>query len=199
MNGVADRMVGIYVFGMVKRLNKRDDILAAVVVVLSRDGLQGLSAAVLAAEAGVSKANLFHHFSGLDEIVLEAFRRFALGLEMLDPPQGTGLREWLQGMGEASFGMDAAAVGFSRAYFVFVSKALFDPELRLQVLGTVNAASAVVQRIVGEMGGTDAERLGDLIFMTGDAMALHLIAFPERRERVIAAWGLFVDQVAPGS
>jgi AcrR family transcriptional regulator len=183
---------------MTNRPNKRDDILAAVVVVLSRDGLQGLSAAALAAEAGVSKANLFHHFGSVDEIVLEAFSRFALGLEMLDPPKGTGLREWLIGMGDASFGMDAAATGFSRAYFVFVSKALFDAKLRLQVLGTVNAASDVVQRIVGEMvGKEDAARLGDLIFMAGDAMALQLLAFPERRERVMAAWALFVDQIAP--
>lgn len=195
---VADRSVSIYVSAMVKRSNKREAILAAVVPVLAAGGLQGLSASALAAEAGVSKANLFHHFSSVDEIVLEAFREFALGLEMMDPPEGTGLRDWLTGMGEASFGMDPAALGFSRAYFVFVSKALFDERLRLIVLGTVNEASAVVHRIVAQMAGeADAARLADLIFMTGDAMAIHLLAFPERRERVMAAWELFVDRIAP--
>lgn len=183
---------------MTNRKSKRNDILNATVTVLGREGLAGLSASALAKEAEVSKANLFHHFSGVDEIVLEAFEQFALGLDMMDPPDGISLRDWLHQMGEASFGLNDEVLTLSRAYFVFVSKALFDETLRQRVFETVETGSAMMQRIVARIDDTaDAQTLGDLIFMTGDAMAIHLIAFPERRENVLAAWSLFVDRIAP--
>lgn len=169
----------------------------AVVEVLSQHGIDGLSAGALAAKAGVSKASIFYHFDSVDDAVLEAFQRFAMGLEMMDPPDGTTLRDWLIGMGEASFGMGDDELDPSRAYFVFVSKALFDEALRMKVLGTVAEAAAAIRKITRRLDGKASDHLGDLIFMTADAMTIHLISFPERREEVLGAWGLFVDFIAP--
>lgn len=185
-----------------KRTNKRDDIVSAAIGLLSRVGSDGFSAAALAEAAGVSKANLFHHFDSLDAIVLEAFAQLALGMEMLRPPQGITLRGWLQQMGHSSFGLDEIGADMTRSYFVFMAKALFNETLRAQLLGTVNIAVAAIADILSdlcrdEMSRAEVESLANLIFVTVDGMILHLLAFPERRPFVAAAWAEFVDRVAP--
>ena len=184
------------------RANKRQDIIDAAVRLLAAGGPEGFTASALAAEAGVSKANLFHHFEALDDIVLEGFEQYAEAMELFRPPAGTDLRWWLLGMGEASFGVEGTGAPLARAYTVFVAKALFDERLRTRVLATVNRACEAFADIVsdsyaGEMSRDEALAMASLIFMTGDGAAIHLQAFPERRNVILAAWRAFVDRVAP--
>ncbi|MCB9994678.1 MAG: TetR/AcrR family transcriptional regulator [Hyphomicrobiaceae bacterium] len=187
---------------MARGTDTRDRILDAAVGLLGEMGIEGFSAANLAAVAGVSKANLFHHFENLDQIVLESFERFALNLPMLAPDEDMTLRDWLVGIGDAAFGFEEASADTMRAYFLFMAKALFDEQLRKVVLGTVERGSAMMADIVRKLapaGTSDrqAEAIGNLIFITGDGMALHLFAFPERRHLIAAAWGALVNSIAP--
>ncbi len=136
---------------MKQRRSKRDDILVAAAGLLGRSGIDGFTASALAEAAGVSKANLFHHFKSLDDVVIEAFERFALDMQMLAPPEDMGFRDWLNGIGDASFGIGETGRDMARAYFVFVAKALFDERLRLKVLGTANAASQAFRDLVAHL------------------------------------------------
>lgn len=187
---------------MVQRRDTRQTIVESAVALLAAHGFEGFSAAALAEAAGVSKATLFHHFSSLEEIVFEAFEQFAMGLEMLAPRDGITFRQWLQGIGQAQFGLDEASHGLARAYFVFVARALFDERLRRRVLGTVEAANeafcdAVSALYPGELSHAQVRALGALIFTTADGMAIHLHAFPERRGDILAAWEMFVSRIVP--
>ncbi|MCB1516934.1 MAG: TetR/AcrR family transcriptional regulator [Hyphomicrobiaceae bacterium] len=187
---------------MARGEDTRNRILDAAIGLLGEAGIEGFSAANLAAVAGVSKANLFHHFESLDQIVLEAFERFALNMPMMTPTEDMDLRGWLIGMGDSMFGLDERESEAVRAYFLFVAKALFDEKLRKTVLGTVEQASAMMIDIVRQFSragtsDTEVEALGNLIFTTADGMALHFFAFPERRHLVAAGWGALVNAVAP--
>lgn len=187
---------------MILRASKRDDILIAAAALLGRSGLDGFSASALAEAAGVSKANLFHHFKSLDDVVIKAFERFALDMQMLAPPPDASFRDWLLGIGAAGFGVGETGQDMAMTYFVFVAKALFDERLRRKVLGTTQAASSAFCELAArlapeELDAAEARALGDLIFMTADGFAIHLLAFPERRREIQAAWRAFIDRVAP--
>ncbi len=184
------------------RSSKRQAILDAALRVLKERGLEGFSASRLAEAAGVGKATLFHHFATLDDVVFESFDQFSRGMDIIAPPKGMTLRSWLEGIGNASFGLDETGHEVARAYFVFIGRALFDERLRTRVLGTVNAAAdafcgIVAQLCPGPLAPDEARALGTLIFVTADGMAIHLQAFPERRTEIQRAWKLFVNQVAP--
>lgn len=184
------------------RASKRQGIIDAALRLLATNGLDGFTASALAAAAGVSKANLFHHFESLEDIVLESFEQYAMGLELMQPKPGTSFRDWLVGMGAASFGLEGEGAVLARAYTVFVAKALFDERLRQRVRLTVERAcesfaEVVADRYPGTLERDEARALASLIFMTGDGLALHLQAFPERRAVILASWALFVDRIAP--
>lgn len=186
------------------RASKRQAILKAAVCVLKESGLEGFSASRLAEEAGVGKATLFHHFATLDDVIFESFDQFSRSMDLIAPPKDITLRDWLEGLGKASFGLDEAGRDIARAYFVFIGRALFDERLRKRVLGTVNAAGEAFCSIVaklhpGTLPPEEARALGTLIFVTADGMAIHLQAFPERRPEIQSAWALFVDRIAPAS
>lgn len=55
---------------------RRDRIIDAAVRVLSRVGVDGASHRTIAKEAGVPLGSMTYHFSGLDEILAEAFSKF---------------------------------------------------------------------------------------------------------------------------
>ena len=184
------------------RANKRQEIIDAALRLLSTTGLEGFTASALAKAAGVRKANLFHHFETLDDIVLESFEQYALGLEMMRPPAGLSFSEWLRGMAVASFGVEGEGASLTRAYAVFVARALFDERLRQRVLRTVELAcdafaDVVAETYPGELERDEIRAMASLIFMAGDGLAIHLNAFPERRSEILASWALFVDRMAP--
>ena len=186
------------------RTSKRQAILEAALRVLKERGLEGFSASRLAEAAGVGKATLFHHFATMDDVIFESFDQFARGMDLIAPPEGITFRDWLRGIGNASFGLDETGHEVARAYFVFIGRALFDERLRQRVLGTVNAAgdafcATVAKLYPGPLAPDEAQALGTLIFVTADGMAIHLQAFPERRAEIQRAWELFVARIAPGT
>ncbi|MBN0039124.1 TetR family transcriptional regulator [Cellulosimicrobium cellulans] len=59
------------------RAERRDSIVAAAAAVVRRDGLGAVTARVVADELGGSPGQIHHHFTSTDELVAEAWRRYA--------------------------------------------------------------------------------------------------------------------------
>ncbi|WP_228074466.1 TetR family transcriptional regulator [Cellulosimicrobium cellulans] len=59
------------------RAERRDTIVAAAAAVVRRDGLGAVTARVVADELGGSPGQIHHHFASTDELVAEAWRRYA--------------------------------------------------------------------------------------------------------------------------
>jgi len=184
------------------RAGKRDAIIAGAMRILARDGAAGLTAASLAREAGVSKANVFHHFETLNAVVLAAFEVFLLGMDGMRPLPGTRLRDWLLALGTETAAQMDDDPALSGAYFAFAARARTDPDLRrrlAQLVETVEGRFADALALLAPERFTTAERsrLAALILITGDGLALHRQLFPERRDSQLAAWLDFVDSIAP--
>ncbi len=105
------------------RPGKRDAIIDAALRLLARAGATGFTASALASEAGVSKANIFHHFTSLDAVVLAAFDTAFADIEALAPPQGQTLRDWLLAIGETVLTQAEQQRGLLVIYFVLAGRA----------------------------------------------------------------------------
>lgn len=184
------------------RTSKRDDIVAAAVRVLAREGAAGLTAAGLAREAGVSKANVFHHFETLNAVVLAAFEVFLLSMDTMAPEPGTGLRDWLLALGAETIAQMDEDPALAGAYFAFAARAQADPDLRerlAQLAQTVedHFAASLEMLAPDDFTATERRDLAALILMTGDGLAMHRQLFPERGESQAAGWRAFVDSIVP--
>lgn len=187
---------------MKARPNKRQDIIDGALNLLATEGPDGFSAANLALVAGVSKANLYHHFDSLEDIVAESFEQYSLSLGMWSPPEGISFRQWLLATGEELFSTAGTERDLLNAYCVFATKALFDPNLRDRFAKTYEIARNALCDVVSQLyphtlAWGEVEALADLIMMTLDGLGMHTKLFPEREVAVAAAWATFVERIAP--
>jgi AcrR family transcriptional regulator len=183
------------------RTTKRQDIIEAAVRLMAEGGPEALTASALAAAAGVSKANLFHHFGTLDAVVLAAFEQFFLGLDSIRGAPPGSLREWLIGLGAETATSMSDAPPLSRAYFAFVARAMSDAALRQRIGEIVDMAAeafaATIRALRPTATDSEVHALAGLVLIAGDGLALHRGLFPESAVRQDAAWRAFVDLIAP--
>lgn len=168
---------------------------------MSAGGPEALTASALAEAAGVSKATLFHHFESLDDIVLEAFEQFIMGLASIHGTPPATLRAWLLALGsDTTTAMDEAP-RLNRAYFAFVARAQSDARLRQRlkeiVSGVVAAFTVNIARYRPKATAAENAALASLVLIAGDGLAIHRGLFAERAASQEAAWRAFVDFIAP--
>lgn len=179
--------------------NTRADIIHAAIQLLGRGGASGFTASALAAEAGVSKAAIYHHFDGLDAVIVAAFDSFAMQMSVITPPDGMSLCDWL-----VRFGHDAVAIAEAQrelinAYLVFVTQSLFNPELHSglsQTLAGIEEATAdtMAELLDCPVSREQLKRVAALTLMTLDGLAMQVALFPERKPAALAAWEEFARQ-----
>lgn len=187
---------------MVRAGGKKQEIIAAAIRLLSRDGAPGLTASALAAEAGVSKANVFHHFSSIDEVAVAAFEAFILGMAALRPDPATGLRAWLVTLGAETTELMDARRAEAGAYIGFIARAQSDERLRARLEEVMQAFEAALHEALlamapGRFAPHEAEAIATMLLLAGDGLALHRQLFPDRAKRQRAAWMALVDLIAP--
>jgi AcrR family transcriptional regulator len=174
-------------------------IIEAAVRILGRSGPDGLSASSLTREVGISKATLFHHFRSIDEIPLLALEHLALQLQAFAPPEKAARGNAIEALGEGTRALIEQHRDFLNAYFVFFSKALFDPALRKRLAECGGEARAVIRQLVAAtMASTASERdTDDIVNMVAimlDGLALHLMLFDDQRP-LMRAWSLFAKHL----
>jgi AcrR family transcriptional regulator len=176
------------------RRDTRTEIIDAAVRVLGRDGPDGFSAAALAREVGISKANLFHHFPSIDAIPVAAFERMIASRLAGAPPGGANLTETVGAIGAGTFGMVEQQRDFLRAYFVFAARSLFDRKLGAEFRASGDVLMAQLRNALEPLiaEGEDVTAIARLAAMMLDGLGVHLVAF-NRGPDVEAAWRLFLE------
>lgn len=184
------------------RPGKKAQIIEAAIAILSEKGASGLTTAALADRAGVSKANLFHHFESLDDIVVAALEQFLLSMPAMAPAPGTPLRAWLLALGRQTSALMEARRTEAGAYLAFMSRAQSDPRLRKRLEEVLEAACSAFARALrtlapGRWSSREADHFAYLLVLAGDGLALHRQLFPDHAARQDAAWRTLVDRLAP--
>jgi AcrR family transcriptional regulator len=170
----------------------RQDIIAAAVTILGRDGPDRFSASTLAAEAGISKATVFHHFRSLDEVPLAALDHLSEQALRPDLPETPTLAQILQAIGRAAFGLAADQRPFLRAYFAFASKAMFDMALRQRLQVSLAAAQGHIAALLAPAipDPRRADTWAGAILAQLDGITLHMMLH-EDDSQAARQWAAF--------
>lgn len=161
----------------------RQRILEKAITLLGRRGESGLTASALARAAGVSKANLFHHFASLDDITLAAFDR------LMSPESAgdTSARAKPAGLGEVLGELAARATAtvqrehrFLSAYLALFQRALVEPRHRRKARASALAAerkltAALAASIGPEVASKEIAVLAHLVLSAHDGLGLHAL------------------------
>ena len=186
---------------MPRAIGRKQDIIDAAIALLAAHGPAGLTASALAKAAGVSKANLFHHFASLDDVVIAAFEQFILGMETLRGAPPDSLRAWLLALGTETESAIGESAQLTSAYFGFIARAPSDVRLKGRIAELIGAAetafAATLAAFMPDRSTAEIAALATLILLAGDGLAVHIHLFPERAARYRAAWEALVDTIAP--
>lgn len=177
------------------RRDTRSEIIDAAVIILGRDGPDGFSAAALAREVGISKANLFHHFPSIDAVPVAAFERLITQSLERPIPRGATLAEIVAAFGAGTFAMVETHRDFLNAYFVFSARSLFDDRLGEDFRVSGDVLMEAMRRAVAPLvpAGREAA-VARLVAMMLDGLGFHLVAF-NRGPDVEEAWRLFLELI----
>jgi AcrR family transcriptional regulator len=177
----------------------RRRILEAGIELLGEAGADAFTASALARAAGVSKATLFHHFTTLDEVALEAFvQLFAPTLE--PGTKRAGLVGYVAKLGRDTLEIASSNTAFLRTYFGFLVRALFDARYKEQIVrrGRTLHDQMVAQlapRLPPKTTATEVEDLARLLEAALDGLALSYLIHGSTRE-YRRSWSLLQEMVA---
>lgn len=182
----------------IPRRSKREALIDATLEILSVDGMAGISAALVAKRAGVSKANLFHHFSGIDELILESFEKFAHSKLAGPTVPDISFAEWLATISEVAFTPDGQTARLMRVYLSFSMNAFGNEPIRLRMLELVQISQADLAKSLMSVKETnlsleEACEIVGLVIVTLDGFFLHMQLTPERGEELRKSWAIFVE------
>jgi len=81
----------------------KDRIVEAMMKIIARDGIKGLTTRRLCEEAGVAKGTLYHHFENMDNVIAESIRFLhSQMLKHFENMEFCSLEEFFYSLGEAS-------------------------------------------------------------------------------------------------
>lgn len=161
----------------------RQRILDKAIALLGRRGESGLTASALARAAGVSKANLFHHFASIEDIALAAFDR----LMSTESSDDTFARGKPAGLGEVLGEIAARATAvvqrehrFLSAYLALFQRALVEPRHRRKARASALAAerkltAALATALGSEVASAEIAALAHLVLSAHDGLGLHAL------------------------
>lgn len=112
-----------------KGLETKGKIIQATLVLISEQGLKGLSAQKIAQIAGVSKSNIFHHFGSVDVLPFEALKYISeIMLNSIKSGKYKTTKDLLIGIGEETFNLNPEFQGMFRAFFSLYNESFINPE-----------------------------------------------------------------------
>jgi DNA-binding transcriptional regulator YbjK len=130
---------------------RRDRIIEATLQVMAREGMAAATHRVIAAEADVPLGSLTYHFSGLDELRIEAFRRLAARMATAYEAhfrEVSGTDAFVDAVTDLIHGdAGAAHADWVVAYQLYLA-ALRDPALRALTEDWMRSSRHVLERFV---------------------------------------------------
>lgn len=184
-----------------KGLATRQKILAAALHLLGQKGSKRLSASSLAKQAGISKANVFHHFTDLEQIQIEALELLLVHMgEAISSKKHENLKTFMRDTGKASFEMMDEAPDMFRSFFYFYQRALHEKKYRdlfTTILGSYAKIFVLELKRMGYSKATlkNTQLEATLTGILLDGIGLHYLMFADRK-KFEKIWNIFADMLA---
>jgi len=181
----------------VKGQETRHKILESAMFILAQDGFSGLSAKKISDGAGISKSNVFHHFTSTDEILLSLF---TLITEYITAPlpevELFTLEDFFEVLGESTFDIDVKDELAYRVLFQFYNLALVDCDYKKRILQLRRDLASSLAATIISISPESKSRLDDLIdliVISLDALGMHFL-IEKDKNKYITLWRIQYKQ-----
>ncbi len=166
---------------------------------IAQRGIEGLTGSALAAEAGVSKATVFHHFPSMDQVPLAALDHIVVGLVDAVQHQASA-RDYLMQAGSDVLRLTAEQADEALAMNALLTGASRGSELRerMSALSTAyrDLMAEELVRLAPHADLDSARVVADIAIPAVDGLATHLMLTGDR-ERLDRAWARLVESLLP--
>ncbi len=157
----------------------KDRILGASMKIISKEGIEGLSAKKIADLSGISKSNIFHHFGSVDEVLNVLFENIlAYLVEPVKSHQGPDLETFLFFLGESIYSLSEEEKLSYSVLIHFYNTCLYNEKYRAYLLKTKDEMIDAIATQLSRYSSHRKERLlkiSEMILMTLDGYGLHFL------------------------
>lgn len=189
---------------------RRAEISAAVIRVVARDGVGGVTMREVAAEAGWSTGVLNHYFQNKKALLVGGLRQAAreTGRNLNRAMKERHGPDRVRAVLEEGMPLDERREGFCAIFFFFWAEGLTDPDLSAELAKYYNAWRTVVREAI-ELGqaegwvrpGLDAQMLSETLVALADGLAIQSTfdreqMTTERSLRHVHEW---IEFISPGA
>lgn len=178
----------------------RAAILEATIALLGREGPDAFSASTLAKETGVSKATLFHHFGSIDDIPHEALQHLWSQAIAQGSGNSQSVRDYLQELGQHVILLARKRRNFLRANVVFLTKAIFDLQLRRRMAAAALQMHRLMTHALSEklpktVSASKIEATARMVEIALDGLMFRLAVIRTSKELAESrrAWSLLIE------
>ena len=157
----------------------KERIIEAALHLVAENGMSGLSAMKVAMAAGISKSNVFHHFSTVDEIKLALFDR--IGHILMAPnkfKEPKDLESFIYGLGMTGLDKDTTERTAMIVLFQYYNLALVNEHYNQLLLEMAAESQDALTGIIVSLEKVDEKKARDVsknILMSLDALGLYLL------------------------
>lgn len=157
----------------------KDRILNASMIIISKEGIEGLSAKKIADQAKISKSNLFHHFGSVNELMNVLFESILTDLvEPVKSYSGSDLSGFLLFLGESVYFLNEEEQIIYSVLLHFYIRCLHNEEyknLLLKMKEEMIAAIATQLNRYSTKSIEDLLQISEMIVMTLDGYGIHSV------------------------
>lgn len=167
----------------------KEKIISGALTLISEQGMTGLSAKKIADRAGVSKSNLFHHFSTVEVLLEVILGGISAGvIKDLKIEECENLKHFFTLLGEGTFNLKGNDLVIYRTLYAFYHEAVFKDSYREQIIEVKNGMRDYFVDIIERLTGKHIDiSLADLITMDLDGMGMHYM-IEQDSEKYLQLW-----------
>ncbi len=176
----------------------REKILHATLELAGEKGISFLSARTLSEKAGISKANLFHHFKNMKEIKIEACLYFLTIIKppLLELPYSDPRQYLIDLMNEIATFLEINSILIKGYNIICNNEGRTDIEFMKLIDKTVQSNKGVVKKRLREIMDLDENNPGteEILFCLDIIREGYLVYLTDSfmKEEVLKSWGVVV-------
>lgn len=160
---------------LIRGMETKEKIINAALMIVSEEGTAGISAKKIADRASVSKSNIFHHFTSVDQLLESILEEICLeALKQLPIETCKDTKSFFEMLGDVTFKMSGEDLAIYRALYAYYYDALFSDKYNKEIirmkLGMCEFLKNTLEQITGK---TIPDSLAEIITIDIDGMGMH--------------------------
>lgn len=158
-------------------IKTKEKIMEAAIDILAEEGMTGLSAQKISTKAGVSKANIFHHFGTLDDVLSLIFEQLIeITSKSVRDIEASSLEEFFILIGDTTIKQANKHESTFVAMFHYFNHSLIEDSYKRRMLHFIDHLTQSIKLLIPDIEPVSSNRLDEVaesITITLDSLGMH--------------------------